>query len=156
MKKRLGLTIGLLLLTGCTSKTFTVPATSMEPTIKKGSRVVVDRAHYNKSPVQRFDIVIVIVQDPHGKARKYMKRVVGLGGETVQITAGKVLIDGKELPEPYPTVAPRKDYGPVVVPDGDYFLLGDNRPQSRDSRHSWLGTISEARIYGKVTQILSN
>ena len=144
--------IGLVLLTGCSSKLFTVPSTSMEPTIKPGSLVFVDTACYKQNPVQRFDMVVV--RDPDESANKYVKRVVGLGGEIIQIQSGKVFVDGKELKESFSFIPSKKDFGPLTIPPGQFFLLGDNRPVSFDSTSWRQATVGKDAILGKVGKIV--
>lgn len=141
--------IGLVLLTGCTPKSYTVPTTSMEPTIKCGSHVVADTAYYTHNPIQRFDVVVV--KAPDGK-HKYVKRVIGLGNETVQIQGGKVIVNGQELKEPFTSTPPTKEFGPLAVPAGQYFLLGDNRLNSFDSKDWKQSTVGQDAIVGKVVE----
>ena len=136
-------------LSGCGQKAFTIPVTSMEPTIKSGSHVLVDTTFYDKNPVRRFDIVAV--KDPDGKDKQYVKRIIGLGGERVAIERDKILIDDIELRETFNTIPPDKDFGPVVVPQNEYFVLGDNRPNSYDSRYWKRATLRKDGIIGKVT-----
>ena len=138
--------VGLM---GCGQKVFTIPVTSMEPTIKSGSPVLVDITFYDKNPIQRFDIVAV--KDPDGKGKKYVKRIIGLGGERVAIERGAIFIDDIELREPFNTIPPDKDFGPIVVPENEYFVLGDNRPNSYDSRYWKRATLKKDDIIGKVT-----
>lgn len=84
---------------------------------------------------------------------KYIFRVVGLGGEKVEIKRGQVFVDDQALEEPFEKVASDDNFGPVVVPQGEFFLLGDNRPESNDSRFWKTSTIRKERIVGKVTKI---
>ena len=123
----------------------------MEPTIKAGSHVLVNTAYYKKNPVQRFDLVVV--KDRDEGTKKYIKRVVGLGSETIQIQAGKILVNGKELKEPFTSIPPTKEFGPLAIPTGQYFLLGDNRPNSLDSRNWKPPTVGQDAIVGKVVVV---
>lgn len=148
MKKHIGIVILAFLLAGCGTKTFTVPNESMEPTMEKGSHVLVFKEYYHKHPVQRFDVVIV--KDPDEKDKKYVKRVIGLDGENLAIRGGKIFINEKELAQPFANIAPDKDFGPVKIPENEYFLLGDNRPNSYDSRHWKRATVSKNDILGKA------
>ena len=142
--------IGLVLLTGCNPKSYTVPTASMEPTFKRGSHVVADTTYYTHNPIQRFDVVVV--KAPDGK-HKYVKRVIGLGNETVQIQGGKVIVNSRELKESFTSTSPTKEFGPLALPAGQYFLLGDNRPNSLDSRNWKPPTVGQDAIVGKVIKI---
>jgi len=120
----------------------------MEPTIKMGASVRIDEAYYSKNPVRRFDIVVVT--DPDDKESKYIKSVIGLGGERFQIKNGKILVNGEPLKEPFAIIPPDDDFEPISIPNEDYFLLGDNRANSYDSRHWKKKTAGKGEIYAKV------
>jgi signal peptidase I len=135
---------------------FTIPSGSMLPTLQVGDYILVNKFIYHFRPVERGDIVVF--RSPEDPSRDYIKRVIGLPGETVYIKEGRVFIDGKPLDEPYTfrqsqsrwarwSVSP-PSWGPRVVPPGHYFLLGDNRSNSRDSR-VW-GFLEGSLIRGKA------
>lgn len=133
----------------------------MLPTIPVDSYVVWDRGSYSSSEVKRFDLVVhTLPLDELGRSlgakedSKYIFRIVGLSGETVEIKNGQIYIDGQRLEEPFGKVASSDNYPPLKVPEGQFFLLGDNRPQSNDSRFWTPQTIERKRILGKVTKIL--
>ena len=132
----------------------------MEPTIKSGTTVWVDRSFYSNRPIERLDMVLYEAGengDPHrGTGTKIVKRVIGLGGETVEIVNGKVLINGFELKQTFDSIPDEDNFGRVTVPAGEYFLLGDNRGNSYDSRHWNPPTIKASSIKGKVTEIKNN
>jgi signal peptidase I len=84
-----------------------------------------------------------------GYGTKYLKRVVGLPGETIELRSNKLIRDGQPIAENYPaTDAPVADFGPVVLGEGQYFVLGDNRARSKDSRY--IGPISHDQLRGLV------
>ena len=114
-----------------------VPTGSMESTIPAGSRIMGLRLYYNFKDPERGDIVIF--KDPDDEQVDYLKRIIGLPGETVEIASGKVYIDGELLDEPYLDEEPTGDFGPYQVPEDSYFMLGDNRAVSKDSRY-WTNT----------------
>ena len=124
--------------------------TSMQPGIKDGDRLSVLRFDRGaKFDVKRGDVILF--RYPKDPEKSYLKRLVGLPGETVELREGRVLINGQELPEPYvdPRLnAARDSEPPVYVEPRHYYVLGDNRDNSADSR-LW-GLIHEKYIYGKV------
>jgi signal peptidase I len=138
----------LLLLGFANERTVKMPNSSMEPTIKMGAPLQIDEAYYSKNPVRRFDIVVVT--DPDNKESKYIKRVIGLGGERFQIKNGKILVNGEQLKEPFASIPPEEDFESISVPNEEYFMLGDNRANSYDSRHWKKKTVSKGEIYAKV------
>lgn len=127
-----------------------IPSESMENTIMTGDRIFGNRlAYINKDP-QRFDIVIF--KYPDDETQLFIKRVIGLPGETVEIRDGKVYIDGAETPldDSFTPEPPQGNWGPEVVPEGSYFMLGDNRNRSKDSRF-WTNTfVKKEKILGKA------
>ncbi len=111
-----------------------IPSESMEETIMTGDRIFGNRLAYLFEEPERFDIVIF--KYPDDESQRFIKRVIGLPGETVEIREGKVYIDGSETPldDSFTPETPVGDYGPYTVPEGCYFMLGDNRNNSKDSR----------------------
>jgi signal peptidase I len=154
-KKHMLLAILPFLIYGCGSgHTYQVPTSAMEPTIKKGDSVVVDEPYYTNRSPERFDLVLI--KPPDHLERRYVKRVVGLGGEDIQIKNNRVFINGQELSDPYNysnvgLQTELSNMGPFHIPDGCYFLLGDNRDNSADSRY--FGALPPSQICGKVIKI---
>jgi len=128
-----------------------VPSGSMENTIMTGDRVFGFRLAYFLSEPERGDIVIF--KYPDDESLNYIKRIIGLPGETVTIRDGLVYINDNADPlnEPYLAEAPYKwDFGPFEVPEGHYFMLGDNRNNSADSRY-WNNTyVAREKIEAKA------
>ena len=127
-----------------------VEGTSMLPRLHDGERIFVNKLIYYGLPeIERGDIVVFWFPNDPGKS--YIKRVIGLPGETVQVRGGRIFVNGKELQEPYLenslNVAAGDD-PPVYVKPHYYFVMGDNRDNSSDSR-SW-GLVPEKYIYGKA------
>jgi len=125
-----------------------VPTGSMLPTIQLQDRLIVDRLFYKFSKIERGDIIVFQATENSHEELDLVKRVIGLPGEKVQIKNGKVYINDKPLYEPYIKEPPDYEYGPVIVPENSYFMLGDNRTASKDS-HVW-GFLPEENILGKV------
>lgn len=117
----------------------TVPSGSMEQTIMTGSRVLGTRFSYWFKDPQRGDIVVFKypIDEAKGKNTKYIKRIIGLPGETVEIREGAVYIDGEKLEETYinGTWTVRNDGITFEVPEDHYLMLGDNRNNSSDARY---------------------
>jgi signal peptidase I len=119
---------------------------SMEPSLRDGDRLVVDRLAYALGGVQRFDVVVL--RYPRDPNVDFVKRVVALPGEHVRLEAGRVYVDGKLLTESFAHVSDRAFMRELTVPDDHYFVLGDNRPISCDSRE--FGLVEAALLKGKV------
>lgn len=157
---------------------FFIPSASMEPTLMVGDRVLVNELAYRFHPPHRGDIIVFT--DPRvspashagpfeaalrwlgrglggtsGSGEDFIKRVIGLPGESVEVARGTVFIDGRPLrPEPY--LSPIRDlgnFGPVRVPAGDLFVMGDDRANSNDSRGT-LGFIAEHDVVGRAFAIV--
>ena len=127
-----------------------VPSGSMEQTIMTGDRVFGNRLAYKTKDPERFDIVIF--KYPDDPSQLFVKRVIGLPGETVNIVDGKVYINDSEEPldDSFCPETPEGSFGPYTVPDGCYFMLGDNRAVSKDSRY-WHNTyVKKDKIIAKA------
>lgn len=125
-----------------------VEGTSMMPGLVNHERIFINKFVYRFEPVRRGDVVVFWY--PLDTSKSYIKRVVGLPGETVTIQEGKVLINGKTLEEPYVLTQylDHESYAPVYVAPEHYYVLGDHRDASNDSR-VW-GTVDCRYIYGKA------
>ncbi len=125
-----------------------VTSGSMESTVMTGSRVLVNRQAYLFHDPERGDIVTFNCPDDLGK--EYMKRILALPRETIEGKDGTVYIDGKKLEEPYIKIRFEHDFGPFQVPADSYFMMGDNRNNSWDSRF-WLNKyVKKSDIIGKA------
>lgn len=110
-----------------------VPTESMETTVMTGDRIIINRLAYLAEKPQRGDIVSFIFPDD-GKT-PYLKRIMGLPGETIEGKSGSIFINGELLEDSYTDEISYDDFGPYTVPDGSYFMMGDNRNNSYDSRY---------------------
>jgi signal peptidase I len=127
-------------------RTSPVDGLSMEPRVHAGEIVLINTLAYRFGPVKRGDVVAFRHDAP--TTETYIKRVVGLPGERVEVRDGVVAIDGRVLSEPYVRFPDRRGAPPVVVPPGAYYVLGDNRADSDDSRN-W-GVVHQDDIVGKA------
>jgi signal peptidase I len=129
---------------------FYIPSESMVSTLQIGDRVLVNKLSYDVEDVDRGDILVF--EKPAGEAGEIddlIKRAVGLPGETIEGRDGQVFIDGEPLDEPYlDEGVTTSDFGPVEVPEGMLFMMGDNRGNSRDSR--FFGPIDGELIVGRA------
>lgn len=125
-----------------------VEGTSMMPSLDDQERIFINKFVYRIEPIQRGDIVVF--RYPRDPQKSFIKRVIGVAGDRVRITDGRVYLDGKMLVEDYVPVAyeDARSYPEIVVPPGEYFVLGDHRSLSNDSRD--FGPVDESYIYGKA------
>ncbi len=124
-----------------------VHMSSMEPNLHEGQRLLVSKIAYNFGEPERGDIIVF--PPPHLNSDKdYIKRIIGLPGETLQIVAGVVYVNDVPLEEPYITNPGNGSMAKTTVPAGEYFVLGDNRTNSTDSRTGW--TVPLDSIVGKA------
>jgi signal peptidase I len=125
-----------------------VEGTSMTPLISDQERIFINKFVYRYEPIERGDVVVFWY--PLDRSKSFIKRVVGLPEDTVEIRDGQVYLNGKLLPEPY--VPPESvDLGTLSatrIPDGEYFVMGDHRISSNDSRI--FGPVPRKFIYGKA------
>ena len=128
-----------------------VSGSSMETTLSDGDQLIVDKISYRFRDPNRYDIVVFPYQ--YEKNTYYIKRIIGLPGETVQIVDGYVYIDGQKLDEHYGNEVmenPGLAADPVVLGDDEYFVLGDNRNNSQDSRAANVGVIHRDDLLGRA------
>lgn len=128
-----------------------VEGSSMENTLSDGNRLILEKVTYRFHEPERFDIIVF---RPNEDIRNeyYIKRIIGLPGETIQILGNKIYIDGEVLEEHYGN-EPMRDSGmaeePVILGEDEYFVLGDNRNHSTDSRFE-VGKVKESAIVGRT------
>lgn len=132
-------------------QTFYIPSESMETTLLKNDRVLVNKLSYKVHDLHRGDVVVFKrpPRETNTEIKDLIKRVIALPGETVQGRDCKIIIDGRELNEPY--VDPGKctsDFAPVKIEPGKVWVMGDNRPFSQDSR--FFGQIEQNLIVGRA------
>lgn len=126
-----------------------IPSGSMLPTLQIGDRVMVNKFIYYFKELQRGDVVILDPPEVLNSDKYYIKRVIGLPGETVEMKEGKVFINDRPLSEPYLPEELNYTFGPVEVPADSLLVLGDNRNNSYDS-HLWNAWLTRDRIKGKA------
>jgi signal peptidase I len=156
---------------------FYIPSGSMQPTLEIDDRMVVEKLTYLVREPRRGEIVVFEGEtfvDPYAdessatrvvrgvgqflgivpaSARDFVKRVIGVEGDEVVIEGGQVFVNGEPIDEPYVVFDDGSDYGPVTVPEGHLFFLGDNRPNSSDSRRS-LGFVPAEHVVGRAAIII--
>jgi signal peptidase I len=124
-----------------------VEGTSMLPTLHHRDSLISNKLVYKLYDPQRYDIIMLDAPDRPGY---FIKRVVGLPNERISIIDGRVYINGELLQEEYLDNVSTKGDTDAVIPDGFYFVMGDNRPYSLDSRDKKISTIAREHIYGKA------
>jgi signal peptidase I len=131
------LTIAIFLVVRIALQNFRVEGDSMNPTLQDAEYILVNKVDYLVQSPHRGDIVVFHATPAGQPDKDFIKRIVGLPGDTVQVKNGGVYINGHLLPETsYQHTIPDYTWGPARVPSGDYFVLGDNRNNSEDS-HLW-------------------
>ena len=125
-----------------------VEGTSMMPGLTNHERIFINKFVYHFEPIRRGDVVVFWY--PLDPSKSFIKRVVGLPGETVAIRDGHVYVEGIEMREPYvlPRYVSNGSYPPIIVPKGEYYVMGDHRDDSYDSRA--FGPVPRRYIYGKA------
>jgi len=149
-----GALIAALLIKAFLFQAFYIPSESMSPTLEVHDRVLVSKLSYRMHPVHRGDIIVFKAPpnvDP--SVKDLVKRVISLPGETIAArTDGHVYINGKVLNEPWLPEGVRTEPGfaPIKIPPNSYYVLGDNRPNSRDSRYFPTHFVQKKDIIGRV------
>lgn len=147
------LIIALLIAFGIKHFLFTqriVSGPSMNTTLATGDRMVIDRIPYDFALPKRGDIIVF--QGPDGK--QWVKRVIGLPGDTVRVFKGQLYLNGQVIQEPFidGPMDPTKNYGPTLVPPNQLYVMGDNRNISYDSRY--IGPIGLSTLTGRVDAVI--
>jgi signal peptidase I len=127
-------------------ETYRVVGQSMDQTLEQDQRLIVSKLSYRLHEPQRGDIIVF--HDPQEPSRNLIKRIIGLPGEILEIRSGQVFINGQPIDEPYLGSTSTRSEPQIAIPDGYYFVMGDNRNNSSDSR-SW-GVLDTNRIVGKA------
>lgn len=117
---------------------------SMQPNLFAGYRIMTEKISYHLHEPRRGDIVVIERPEDEGNL---IKRVIGLAGETIEIRAGHTYVNGEAINEPWVTYLGGRDIPATVIPDGYIFIMGDNRPNSRDSRD--IGSVPIESIIGR-------
>ncbi len=127
-----------------------VPSGSMESTVMTGDRIIINRLAYQFDEPKRGDIILFPY--PDNEEEDYLKRIIGLPGETLEIRNGKVYLNGSSEPleEPYLKEDPSGNFGPYQILEGYYFVMGDNRMDSWDSRFWEQTCVKREKIAGKA------
>lgn len=151
-------TIGLSVVLALGIRTFVaearyIPSGSMEPTLQVNDRLIIEKISYHFNPPERGDIIVFWPTDKLKEQQPdlrdaFIKRVIGLPGDQVEIRDNQVFINGEMLSEDYIAAPPEYEWGPDVVPEDSYLVLGDNRNNSFDS-HYW-GFVPRDNIIGKA------
>jgi len=167
------LAVVVFLLLQATVRNFKVDGSSMDPTLEHGQFLLVNRLVYLRIDIERLSKIvpfwqsndrsshyairppkrgeIIVFEFPRDASKDFVKRIVGLPGEEIEIRNGTVIVDGAVLEEPYLTAKDKSNKSTYRLKEGEYYVLGDNRSRSNDSR-SW-GPVPEANLRGKVWMV---
>ncbi|MCH8864405.1 MAG: signal peptidase I [Chloroflexi bacterium] len=129
-----------------TVQSFIVVGISMKPSLENGQRILVSKATYYLHEPERGDILVF--QPPENNQDDYIKRIIALPGDTVEIKENRVYVNGSQLEEDYIKSAPSYKVPEMTVPENRYFVLGDNRNNSNDSHNGWV--VPRENIVGKA------
>lgn len=121
---------------------------SMEPGLEDQERIFINKLVYRFESIERGDIIVF--RYPRDTRKSFIKRVIGIPGDHIRIWYGRVYVNGQELPEPYvpPDYQDARSFSEIVVPNNSYFVLGDHRSMSNDSRE--FGPVMRSYVYGKA------
>ena len=128
---------------------FVIKEYCMEPNFQEGQRVYVFKLAYKLHEPERGDVIVFHPPPPHNpKANPFIKRIIALPGDTVEVKKGFVYINGSQLDEPYIKEPPNYTFSQYKIPEDNYFVLGDNRNNANDSHTGW--TVPHQNIIGKA------
>jgi len=140
------LAVVIFLILQATMQSFVVVGSSMKPSLYEGQRLLINKAVYSFHEPEWGDVIVF--EPPNNRQADYIKRIIALPGDTVEIKMGVVYVNGSPLNEPYIKDQPSYTLHPKEVPENDYFVLGDNRNNSNDSHNGW--TVPRQNIIGKA------
>ena len=140
------LALVIFLLLQATVQSFIVVGSSMQPSLYSGQRLLINKAVYLLHQPERGDVVVF--ESPNNRQTDFIKRIIALPGDTVEVKMGIVYVNGSPLDEPYIKAQPSYSLHAKKIPDNDYFVLGDNRNNSNDSHNDW--TVPRQNIIGKA------
>ena len=130
---------------------YMVEGPSMRPTLVNGERLVVNKFIYRFKTPERGEVLVF--RYPRDPSRDFIKRVIGVAGDTIEIKDGRVFLNGQLLNEPYILERTRGSYPPATVPEGHVYVMGDNRNNSEDSRFKDVGFVPLELIKGKAITV---
>jgi signal peptidase I len=144
------LSLVIFLLIRMVVQNYRIESHSMLPNFHEGQFILVNKLAFKLGEPTRGEVIVF--HNPANNDEDYIKRVIGLPGDTVEMQGDTVYINGEALPQPYQTNLLNSGYsfGPTTVPADHLFVMGDNRPNSRDSRYPEVGPVSEDLIVGKA------
>ncbi len=125
---------------------FYIPSGSMRMTLLEGDRILVNKFLYRFSEPANGDVIVF--KFPPDPKRTFIKRIIAHGGQKIEVRDNTLFVDGNSIDEPYRNSVDQIDFGPVEVPLGHYFVMGDNRNESDDSRY-W-GFVPDDNVVGKA------
>lgn len=140
------LTLVIFFLVRTVMQNYRIDGISMEPNFQNGQFLIINKLSYQLGEPKRGDVIVF--HYPRDPSRDFIKRVIGVPGQTVEVRSGQVIIDGKPIDEPYGPAPGSYDAPPTLVPPNQLFVLGDNRNNSSDS-HSW-GLLPMDKVIGRA------
>lgn len=130
------------------ARAYTVNGDSMLPTLHHGERLLVDKISYRFVEPARGEIIVF--KNPSNTSEQFVKRIIGIPGDKVAIIQGVVYVNDQPIEEDYTLAPARIGFAPQIVPEGTYFVLGDNRNNSEDSRFGRVGFLPRELIIGRA------
>jgi len=140
------LAVVIFLLLQATVQSFIVVGSSMKPNLYDGQRLLISKAAYFFGEPEAGEVVVF--RPPNNRQADYIKRIIAVSGDIVEIKMGVVYVNGSPLDEPYIKEQPSYRLHPQEIPENNYFVLGDNRNNSNDSHNGW--TVPRQNIVGKA------
>ncbi len=150
------------LVIGCSGLAYRVPSEAMKPTIGSDDMCVANPLAYSFGEIKRFDIVVFKANEEqrirfNENNLRYAMRIIGLPNEKLEMKENKIFINNSRIEEPFEKIVDeqdlKKNFPAIIIPANEYFLLGDNRPNSEDSRYWKKATVEKNNIYSPIVEI---